>query len=125
MLSSTNLLRSLHVEGATTWLLPHGAKCQNVRVLRALDFVLSLWRANFFFWTCVQAAIVSRVAIATTQAVAYRQMMPPVTHSQACLKYDGVAPAAAAPAATASGGVATAATTRRRSGGGVAAAFDG
>ena len=28
------------------WLLPHGAKYQNVRVLRALDFVLSLWTGS-------------------------------------------------------------------------------
>ena len=29
------------------WLLPHGAKYQNVRVLRALDFVLSIYIYRF------------------------------------------------------------------------------
>ena len=74
-------------------------------------FVLSLWRSKFFFWTCVQAAIVSRVAIATTQAVAYWQMMPPVAHSQACLnEYDR--------RRTAAGGDAATARERRRGDGG-------
>ena len=41
------------------------------------------WRSKFFFWTCVQAAIVPRVAIAATQAVAHRQMMPPVAQVHA------------------------------------------